>query len=196
MRRSLLALSFAAALIAGPATFADAAHAQPADPAVTIAAQKAAMAPLAWMDGVWRGPARTMTPGGAHEVIQTERIGPLLDGSVKVLEGRGYNADGSTGFNALGVISYDPAGKAYTLHSYAQGRSGDFPLTPTADGYVWSIPAGPAAVVRYTATFRDGVWREIGVYDAEGQPPRPFFEMTLHRVGDSAWPGAGAVPPK
>src|SRR5438067_8111910 len=70
------------------------------DPATLIAAQREAMAPLAFMDGVWRGPAWTMLPSGEkHNVTQTERIGPFLEGSVKVIEGRGYNADGTVGFN-------------------------------------------------------------------------------------------------
>jgi hypothetical protein len=113
-------------------------------PATLIAAQLEAMAPLAFMDGVWRGPAWTMLPSGRkHNITQTERIGPSLDGSVKVIEGRGYNADGTVGFNAFGTISYNPATKVYTLHSYAQGNVGDFALNCTADGYVWEIPAGP-----------------------------------------------------
>ena len=113
------------------------------------------------MDGVWRGPAWTMLPTGKHEVTQTERIGPFLDGQVKVIEGRGYNADGTVGFNAFGTVSFDPAKKEYTLHSYALGRVGDFKLTPTADGYVWEIPAGPMTI-RYTATIKDGAWKEVG----------------------------------
>jgi hypothetical protein len=161
----------------------------------SIAAQKEAMKSLAVMDGVWRGPAWTMLPTGKHEVTQTERIGPFLDGSIKVIEGRGYNADGTVGFNAFGVVSYDPAKKAYTLHSHALGRAGDFALTPTPDGYVWEIPAGPMTI-RYTATIKDGAWKEVGERIAQGQAPVQFFEMNLKRVGDSDWPAAGAIPMK
>jgi hypothetical protein len=42
----------------------------------------------------------------------------------------------------------------------------------------------------------DGAWREVGERIVEGRPPFRFFEMTLNRVGDSAWPAAGAIPPK
>lgn len=59
-----------------------------------LAAQRSAMLALSYMDGVWRGPAWTQLSTGRHEVTQTERIGPFLAGSVKVLEGRGYNEDG------------------------------------------------------------------------------------------------------
>ncbi len=161
----------------------------------SIDAQKAAMKPLAIMDGVWRGPAWTMLPGGKHEITQTERIGPFLDGQVKVIEGRGYGADGAVAFNAFGTVSFDPAKKEYTLHSYAQGRVGDFKLTPTADGYVWEIPAGPMTI-RYTATIKDGQWKEVGERIVPGQAPVQFFEMNLKRVGDTDWPAGGAVPMK
>jgi hypothetical protein len=114
------------------------------DPATLIAAQREGMVPLAFMDGVWRGPAWTILPSGQkHTITQTEPIGPFLDGSVKVIEGRGYEADGKVGFNAFATISYSPATRAYTLHSYAQGLVGDFTIKLTADGYVWEIPAGP-----------------------------------------------------
>jgi hypothetical protein len=166
----------------------------PPSPAVLIAAQRDAMRPLAKMDGVWRGNAWTILQSGQkHDITQTERIGPLLDGSIKVVEGRGYDPDGKVAFNAFGVISYDPASKAYTLHSYAQGRSGDFPMTLTPEGYVWEIPAGPAKI-RYTAVIKPDNWREIGEYVSPGKEPAQFFEMNLKRVGDSAWPSAGAIP--
>jgi hypothetical protein len=165
------------------------AAAQSADPAL-LQAEQAAMASLAWMDGTWRGEAVTNSPGGAHRVTQTERIGPLLGGTIKLLEGKAFDADGSSNFNAFGVVAYDPASKRYTLHSYAQGRAGDFALTPTATGYVWEIPLG-AMTIRYTATLKDGVWNEVGDRVVAGQPPQRFFEMNLKRVGDSAWPGAG-----
>ena len=191
MTRSLPAASAAAAVtLSAGAAFAQ----MPPDPGPRLAAQAEAMKKLAVMDGVWRGPAWTLTPNGRHEVTQTERIGPLLGGSVKVMEGRGYNPDGSTGFNAFGILSFEPSSGAYSLRSYAMGQAGDFKLTPTADGYVWEIPAGPMTI-RYTAWIKDGAWREIGERVMEGRPPVQFFEMNLKRVGDSAWPTAGAIAP-
>ncbi|MDQ1610105.1 MAG: hypothetical protein QOG00_36 [Pyrinomonadaceae bacterium] len=166
------------------------------DPATLVAAQREAMQRLAVMDGVWRGAAWTVLPSGErHNITQTERIGPFLDGSVKVIEGRGYEPDGKVTFNAFGTISYNPATRAYTLHSHAQGQVGDFALTPTADGYVWEIPAG-AMTIRYTAVIKDGAWREVGDRIAQGKEPVRFFEMNLKRVGDTDWPRAGAVSQK
>jgi hypothetical protein len=166
----------------------------PYDPAARIAAQRTAMARLAMLDGVWRGPAWTLTPQGRREMVQAERIGPFLDGSVRVMEGRGYTADGAVAFNAFGVVSYDPATQRYSLTSWAMGFMGTFPLRLTDDGYVWEAPAGPGAIMRYTAVVRDGTWHEIGERIVGDAPPVRTVELNLRRVGDSDWPAANPVP--
>lgn len=159
-----------------------------------VAAQRAAMARLAFMDGTWRGTAWTRTREGRHELVQTERTGPFVGGTIRVVEGRGYEADGSVGFNAMGVISFDPGTQRYNFTSWTLGYGGVFPFQVTDTGFVWETPAGPGAVIRYTATIRDGVWHEYGERIVEGQPPLRVVELNLRRVGDSNWPEGGAVP--
>ena len=182
-----VALILAAAPLSGAA-------AQVADPAM-LDAERTAITRLGWMDGTWRGPATAMTPDGEHKITQTERIGTMLGGTIRVIEGKGFNPDGTPGFNAFGVVSYNPATKAYALHSYAQGYAGDFKLTPTTDGYIWEIPAGPMTI-RYTATVTGTTWHEVGDRIVPGQAPQRVFDMMLTRVGDSDWPGAGGMAPK
>ena len=166
------------------------------DSAKLIAAQREAMAQLVFMDGIWRGPAWTILDSGEkHAITQTERIGPFLDGSVKVIEGRGYDADGKVTFNAFGTVSFDPATKAYKLHSHAMGNIGDFNLVATADGYVWEISAGPM-MIRYTAIIKGKTWREVGDQIRPGKEPIRIFEMNLTRVGDTDWPLSGAIAAK
>lgn len=166
------------------------------DSAALVAAQKEAMAKLQTMNGVWRGTATVTAPSGEKRVTtQTERIGPFLEGSLKVIEGRGYDADGRVTFNAFGIVSYNPSMRAYSMRSYAQGYAGDFSFKPTADGYTWEIPAGPA-MIRYTATIKGDVLHEIGERIVASGDPIRIFEMTLKRVGDSDWPAAGAVTQK
>ena len=167
----------------------------PPDPGPLLAAQREAMAALKSMNGVWRGSAWTLLPSGEkHSVVQTERIGPFLDGTVKVIEGRGHEADGRPGFNAFGIVSYNPATRTYSMRSYAQGLAGDFEFFPTADGYRWEIPAGPATI-RFTATIKGGTLHEIGERLVPDREPVQFFEMTLKRIGGTDWPAAGAVGP-
>ena len=181
----VLALGLAIAAPAG---------AQQADTAA-IAAQQAAQARFAWMDGTWRGTAVTVYGGAEHKVTHTERVGTMLGGTLRVIEGKAFGPDGNVGFNAFAVISYDAAKKAYDFRSYAQGRGGNFTITPTADGYVWEIPAGPMTI-RYTATFKAGTWTEIGERVMPGQPAIKFFEMNLKRVGSTDWPNGGAMTPQ
>lgn len=186
---------FGTLLISGAVIAAEPPHARP-DTAALIKTEQTAMAPLAMMDGVWRGSAWTLLPSGEkHHITQTERIGPFLGGSVKVIEGRGYEPDGRVSFNALGTVSYNPKSKAYSMHSYALGYVGDFVFMPTKDGYSWDIPAGPVTM-HYAAVIKDDHWHEVGDRVVPGQKPVRFFEMTLQRVGDTDWPAAGAITMK
>jgi hypothetical protein len=162
------------------------------DPAARLAAQREAMQALAFLDGVWRGPAQTAEADG--ELVQTERVGTLLDGTVRLVEGRGYDASGETVFNALGIITYDPARRVYSMRSYAMGYAGDYPLTIRPDGFGWSRPAGPGATMRYTATVRDGEWHEIGERITDDAAPVRVLEMRLRRIGASEWPATEPVP--
>lgn len=187
MRLATMALAMSLALTAPAA-------AQRPDPAALQAQQREAMAAFARMDGVWRGPAWSITPAGRHDIVQTERIGTFLGGTIRMVEGRGYNADGSVGFNAFGVISFNAATRSYAFSSWAMGQSGIFAIRPTANGYVWEIPAGRGAIIRYTATIEGDAFREVGERIVEGAPPMQIFEMNLRRVSDSDWPGGGAVP--
>ena len=188
-----VATAFALALAA--VSFASGAQAP--DPRPRIAAQRVAMAQFAYMDGVWRGPATTAMPGGEKRtIVQTERIGPFLDGTVKVIEGRGYGPEGQVTFNALGIISYDVDKKTFSMRSYALGHAGDFAVTPRADGFNWVIPQGSNAKIQYAATVTRDTWHEVGERIVEGQAPFRFFEMTLKRVGDSDWPAGNPIPPK
>ena len=67
MRNFVLSLAAIGLTFASPS----AAQTRP-DPSSLLAAQRQAMTAFARMDGVWRGPAWTITPNGRHEVTQTE----------------------------------------------------------------------------------------------------------------------------
>jgi hypothetical protein len=181
--------------------------ARPADPCPAAAAAfvpapvtatkelAAGMARLSFMRGVWRGQASGTTAEGTHyTVTQTEHMGPMLGGDIVVVEGRGYKDDGTTGFNAFAVVSYDPRKATYEIRSYAMGFAGTFELKLTDTGYIWEVPAGPSSVVRFTATVTGDTWREVGEYVAAGKPPVPDFEMNLKRIGDTDWPLAPVSP--
>lgn len=192
--RRLAAVALPAAL-AGGALLADAAFGDGRpDAKALMKAQREAMAPLAFMDGAWRGEASTILPSGEKRTVtQTERVGPFLGDTVKVIEGRGYDAEGNVAFNAFGIVSYDPAGRALSMRSYAEGSVGDFAFKPSPDGFSWEIPAGPMTI-RFSGTVKNGEWHEVGDRVVAGQEPVRFFEMNLKRLGDTTWPADGAVP--
>jgi len=172
------------------------AHAQGYDPSAQIAAQKTAMRVLSKLDGTWRGKARILGMDGKWmEHTQTERVGTTLDSTLKLIEGRGYDANGKLVFHAVATLGYDARKKAYAFRTNSRGEIGDFAFTASDSGFVWEIPT-PTFTMRYTAVIRDGRWREVGdrIFK-EGQPVR-FIEMDVTRLGDTDWPSGGAVPPR
>lgn len=195
---TLLPALFAASVAAAPPRAAETSEREAERAPVqreAIAQQREAMAALARLDGEWRGTATATLPSGEqHTMVQTERVGPLLGGTLRLIEGRGYAADGTPVFHAVAVLSYDVARQAYSMRSYAAGQAGDFPFRATADGFEWEIPS-PAGTTRYRARVTDGHWEQSGERLVEGQPPQRMFEMQLTRIGDTAWPDGGAVPP-
>lgn len=171
-------------------------HSQGHDPSAQIAAQRVAMRALAKMDGTWRGKTRIQGMDGKWmEHTQTERVGTTLDSTLKLIEGRGYDADGKLSFHAIATLGYDARKKAFAFRSHARGEVGDFAFTPTDSGFVWEIPT-PGFTIRYSAVIRDGRWREVGDRIIAGRDPVRFIEMDLTRVGDTDWPAAGAVQPR
>ena len=168
--------------------------------ATTASAQQLTPAPgkdasaFAMLDGIWSGSATIMTQAGPRRLRHTERVGPMLGGAIRVIEGKSYNPDGSeAGFNAFAVISASDAG-GYQFRSYAQGQSGTFPFAATDSGFAWSMQAGPA-IIRYTAVIKNGTWHEEGMMERPGAPAISVITLDLKRVADTDWPAAGAVRP-
>lgn len=158
--------------------------------------QSTLMQKLDMMKGTWVGEARGMGRDGKPYVVrQTERVGSILGGDVLVIEGRGYQSDGTLAFNAFGSVSADAKTGTYDFRAYAQGRSGTYRMEAIPNGVSWELPAGPQATMRYTITIVGGVWREVGEYLVKDQPPRQIMEMTLKRTGDTDWPAAQPVTP-
>ena len=159
------------------------------------AAQRTALAKFAMLDGTWTGTATVMGREGRQDLRHTERVGPMLGGAIRVIEGKSYRADGSeAGFNAFAVISYDADAGRYDFRSYAQGHAGTFPIEATGTGFAWTMPAGPATI-RYVAVVKDGSWHEEGTLTRPGAPPVQVIVLDLKRTGATDWPSAGAVRP-
>ena len=160
------------------------------------AEQRQAMQTLSWMDGEWVGEATVfMGPGAGASHPHTERIGPMLGGSIKVIEGRSAgDPDGAPAFNAFAIVSWDDASDRYVMRSYANGQVGDFPLEATTDGFSWTTPTR-GGEIRYVTTFRDSEWIETGHFVMPGRDPMKVIELRLRRRGDTDWPAGDPVVP-
>lgn len=170
------------------------ASAQMPDAAALRAEQREAMERFAFMDGEWRGTVSSTGPMGEVELTQTERAGTMAGGVVRIVEGRGYAADGSLEFNAVAMITFDPMADEYVMTSTAQGLAARPWFELTDDGFRWGFSSGPAKL-SYEAVVQDGEWVEIGYMQIGEQPRRKFLEMRLERIGDTAWPAEGFVGP-
>lgn len=165
-------------------------------PSKRVLAQQEAMKALAFLDGEWRGPSKLLRKDGWTPMVQTERAGTMLDGTVRMIESRGYEADGRQSYNALAIISYDPESKSYSMRSYSSGRSGDHAVEVTANGLAWEIQSNAQVTVRYEAVVKNGVWTQTATrVPAKGEPEK-YVEFSARRVRSGSWPAGGALAPK
>ncbi len=199
MKTMVLAVAVLAFALSGcaavPEAMAEAAPASEAARADT-AAEPIPDSAMSFLFGEWVGTAKgTDANQQPYEVIQTERVGPLLDGKITLIEGRGYDASGATLFNAFAVVSKNAQTGALEFRSYSGDYAGTYPFELTANGFKWSLPAGPAARMVYTAVVAGDSWEQIGEYVPDGGAPVKVFEMSLKRTGPSDWPASGRVVP-
>ena len=164
------------------------------DRAATVAAQRDAMKKLSFMDGKWRGPTWTETSKGRLELVLTERIGTLLDGTLRILDGRGYRPDGSVGYQALGIIDYDPKTRAYLFTTWSLGSSRTFPFQVKDEGFTWEAAGPDGARIRYRARISQGVWHETGERVAPDGSVTKVTDIRMKRLGDTPWPAGDPVP--
>ena len=155
--------------------------------------QAQAMTELDFLNGEWVGPAVAHELSGDITMMQTERSGTLLGGTIRLVEGRAFDTSGKTLFNAFAVVSYNPRTSQYVITSHAGGYVTSAELNLIATGFEWEVPAGPRAKMHFTATVKNGMWNETGDYVAEGSDPRRTFEMNVRRLRPSDWPAGKPV---
>ena len=161
----------------------------PAEP--DVAAQRAAMARLAWMAGVWEGQSVTREREGEKRSVSYEWIRSAAGGLAIMVQGRHYRQlpDGGRGevvLDTAGMFTYDAAASKYLFVTQLQnGRGGTMEAVMQGETLSWRIPLA-GAHVRYDITRSDkGQWNEKGHFCRDGAPCQPFFEMVLDRRGDA-----------
>ena len=141
--------------------------------------------PFAFMIGQWAGPAWALTPSGERQSLhQTERVRPMLDGTILLIEGTGREEgpDGAIVFQALGILSYDAAADQHYLDAFRDGQHVRAEVTPVDGGFDWGMDAGGRAIT-YAMRLVDGRWQETG-HILLGDRSMQFVELNLDRISD------------
>jgi hypothetical protein len=152
-------------------------------PSMGAEIQRAAMRKLAFLAGRWSGQVTIMRGDGEplHRA-QSEDVAYKLDGLVLLVEGKSTSADGKEQFSALATIAYDDGSRTYHIRAYNAGHYFDAKLDVLADGFVWSIPAGPARIVNTMHLNDKGEWREVTDVTVSNAPARRSVEMVLQHL--------------
>lgn len=166
--------------------------AQAPDEEAMQAEQVAAMDKLAWMDGEWRGTVVSESPAGEIRLTQTERVGPIAGGTARIIEGRGYDANGELAFNAVAMITYDAMADEFVMTTTARGFAGRPWLEVGEESFKWGISGG-SFTFTYETELVDGVWSEDGFLQIGEAPRNKFLELRVERIGETTWPQEGFV---
>ena len=155
--------------------------AQMPDPAVV----QQAIAQLDFMVGRWRGQAWQQRGNDRIQTRMHEVLERKLSGAVLMVEGRGTvpvpGGEDRVVHHALGVISYDPQTRSYSLRSYlGTGQYGDFAITLVDGGVSWSRDV-PGGKIRNTARYTANEWHEIGEFSRDGATWTQVMELRLQR---------------
>jgi len=179
--------SLAAAVVASIMLFGPAPAAAQHQRGPDTAAQRAAIERLAPLAGRWQGEAQVFQPS-ERTVHQTEEVERGLNGLVLIINGTGHATAERTGdpvFRAFAVISYDTRRnqyevRAYTHEGHATTATGAF----LDDGsFRWSFTPGGPVQVRFTITFDQTAWRELGEISMDsGATWTRTVDLNLRRI--------------
>lgn len=146
----------------------------------SVAAQRAAMQKLAFLQGHWSGPVRIVRgPGEPLHLTQTEDVEYRLGGLVLLIQGKSTGADGKAEFQALATVAFDDATGTYRFRAYNDGHYVDTELRVLAEGFSWGMQAGPAHVVNSMHMTDKGEWQETTEVAFGSAPARRSVDMLL-----------------
>jgi hypothetical protein len=165
-------------------------------PSKRLIAQQEAMKELAFLDGEWRGSSKVLRKDGWASTTQSERVGAMLDGTVRMIEAKGYESGGRVSFEVLRIISYEPDTKTYSMRSYQSGRVRDHELSLTDYGFTWESESSNNTTIRYEASVKNGVWTETATRVPARGEPETYVEVSMKRQRGSGWAATGAAGAK
>lgn len=140
-----------------------------------------------FMEGNWEGTGWIVDQDGKKESLVKESVAYETGGTIMVFRGKGYKPEGGENtlvHDALGVMYFDVMEKKYRLHSFINRGMNTIAEVELLDPgkFVWSFRAGPVNTIRYTLTYENEIWTEVGeMVDASGAA-RVFFGMELRKA--------------
>ena len=151
-----------------------------------------AMKKLAFLAGRWEGTADlTQGQGGrAMTLNQSEDIRFKIGGTVLLIEGTGRQpptADGKLGpvvFEALAVITYDPAKKGYVMRAFTERGYVNPEIEIGEEELIWRFdtPDGVGKARYHIMIDEQRRWRETGEFSRDGgETWQKFIDMSLER---------------
>jgi len=123
-------------------------------------AQKAGMEKLRFLAGTWSGPTTVSQAGKEIRIQQTEEIQYKLGGILMLIEGTGRDEAGKVVFNALAVVSFDPASGKYTIRAWNDGHVVEAVLKVGDKSFEWGFTSGPVTVLDVMKVDEQGRWAE------------------------------------
>lgn len=152
----------------------------------TLEHQKEAIANLAnLMKGKWEGTGWTKKGQAEPEPVHVkESVEIKNDGTTLLIQGMGTHPETKKNLHdALAIIYYNVQSETYQFDSHLS--TGQHKLaTGTLDNnvFIWGFELPNNASIKYTITFVDNTWQEIGEYSPSKDVWYKFFEMNLNKL--------------
>ncbi len=147
---------------------------------------QSAMSKISVMEGKWKGEGWRMNPDGSKDNSNVlEIIQFRLEKSVLLVEGLGTNDAGKIVHNALGIISFNPMTKQYSMKSFlSNGLSTEatFEVIESNKSFHWWFKDARGGTIKYKITIMDNNWNEVGEYSFDGVNWRKILEMNIKKV--------------
>ena len=146
--------------------------------------ERAALAPLTRLVGLWEGDAKAMMGRGEmHDAKQREVVELGNGRTVLIVRGTGTlpQENNRVIHDAAAMIWFDAAANKLKMRAHRmEGVSVEPDIALAGDTLVWGF-AVPGGRIRYTAIFSDTTWHEVGHFLREGMEPVLMLDMRLKK---------------
>jgi hypothetical protein len=145
--------------------------------------ERAAIAPLTKLVGIWEGDASAMIDRQMRGARQREVVELGAGGTVLIVRGTGRLKEENNRIvhDAVATIWFDAATNKLKMRAHRmEGIAVEPELELKGDTLIWGF-ALQGGRVRYTTVFSDTDWHEVGHFIREGMAPVLMMDMRLKK---------------